>query len=156
MKKTISIILATILALTAIFVLTSVAFAEGSNILNNGGDETTSTTATTTKEATTTENIADALSKLSDSIDSMTASTKIPVSATTDTAEVVTNPDGVTAVDEGTSATTAAKEVKSTKAAAAVTSYVPNTGSNAAVGIVALLALAGGACAVVVTKKKEG
>lgn len=155
MKKTISIILATILALTAIFVLTSVAFAEGSNILNSGDDTTTATTATTTN-VTTTENIADALSKLSDTIDNMTSSTKIPVSATTDNAEVVTNPDGVTAIDEGTSATTAAKEVKSTKAAAAVTSYVPNTGSNAAVGIVALLALAGGACAVVVTKKKEG
>ena len=164
MKKTVSIIFAVIFALTAIFALTSIAFADdGANILNSAttaAADVAPAPETSTAPAANADSIVDSLSKLSDAIDNLPKNdtSTLPNSVKPDDAEVVTNAPGVTAIDEGTSAeaSTEAPEVKSTKAAAAVTTYVPNTGSNAAIGVVALLALAGGACAAVVSKKKEG
>lgn len=155
MKKTVSLVLALMLAVVALFSISVMAFADedaqapaetpSSSAApavteptrpNERDDQATATTITTTTK-----------SDVSAIIDKLTtvSTTKIPDKVTEDNDEVVT---GKPAVNEE-------NITKSTRPAANVQNNIPNTGSKAAVSAIAVLALmAGVATATVSTKKK--
>ncbi len=148
MKKTISLLLAIVVAAIAICTLSVCAFA----------DETTTAEATTAKETTTAIDLGDpretttapTTTKADASTTKADASTtKADASATATQAasgdDVVTNPSGVTSIDDGDETTK--------KAPAKVDDEIPNTGSGVVVPAVALLALAGGVAVAVKSKK---
>lgn len=155
MKKTVSLVLALMLAVIAIFSISVMAFAD-EDAQTPADNTTTTTTAApegpqrpdereeaskTTTTTTTTKSDAAAI------IDKLTtvSTTKIPDKVTEDNDEVVT---GKPAVNEE-------NITKSTRPAANVQGNIPNTGSKAAVSAIAVLALmAGVATATVSTKKK--
>ena len=109
------------------------------------------TTATT--KAASTKSPADIIADLSSAVDKLGSTTR-PNKPTEDNGDVVTNPSGVTAVDDSGDNTTKAA-VSSTRKAAPVSGRVPNTGSSIAVPAIAVLALVAGTVAVVKTKKNE-
>ncbi len=147
MKKTISLLLAIVVAAVSICTLTICAFA----------DETTTATQETTTEAaeTTTEldlgdpretepsKEATTEEKKDDETPSATKGDETP-SATKADSDVVTNPSGVTSIDDGDA---------TTKKPAAVDDDIPNTGSGIVLPAIALLALAGGVTVAVKSKK---
>lgn len=183
MKKSLSLVLAVIFALAAIFAVSTMVFAGGADA---GADSSADTPAAdapkadtpaadapketekvvtrpandrdTTKAADTTKatepasvNGLSQLESLVSKLDSST-NTTIPNSAKDDDAPVVTNPAGQTAfVNDDTSAAAA----NTTKAPAVVSTYVPKTGSTAAVPAIAILALLAGTAAVVAVKKND-
>lgn len=146
MKKTISLLLAIVVAAVSICTLTICAFA----------DETTTATQETTTEAaeTTTEldlgdpretepsKEATTEEKKDDETPSATKGDETP-SATKADSDVVTNPSGVTSIDDG----------DTTKAPAKVDDDIPDTGSGIVLPAIALLALAGGVTVAVKSKK---
>lgn len=154
MKKTVSLVLALMLAVIAIFSISVMAFADED--AQTPADNTTTTTtaateptrpnerdeqATATTVTTTTKSDAAAI------IDKLTtvSTTKIPDKAEDDDSPVVT---GKPAVNEDSIE-------KTTRKVANVQNNIPNTGSKAAVSAIAVLALmAGVATATVSTKKK--
>ena len=186
MKKSLSLVLAVIFALAAIFAVSTMVFAGGADA---GADSSADTPAAdapkadtpaadapkeTEKVVTRPANDRDATEKsteASKSNDTSSASvnglsqleslvskldsstnTTIPNSAKDDDAPVVTNPAGQTAfVNDDTSAAAA----NTTKAPAVVSTYVPKTGSTAAVPAIAILALLAGTAAVVAVKKND-
>jgi hypothetical protein len=186
MKKSLSVILAVMFALAALFTISVVAFADDAQApvvepkAEEKAPETTvaapttaapttakpaetrapsgrdALTATSKAETTTAANISEAINNLSSAIDTLNTTTTLPNKVTEDRAETVVN-DETAYEGQGneTSAATSVKVVSTTKKAAAVNKYVPNTGSNAVVPAVALLALAAGVAAVVKTKKEE-
>ena len=168
MKKSITLVLALMVALTAIFSLSVLAFADGSD----APAEPTTAAATTAAPAADTADTrptsirdiipttaattaADTTKSAADSGDSilnkLTTTTKLPDQTKEDTDAVVTGPSAV--VDDPTEATKAASGDE-TKAPAKVVSSIPNTGSSMAVPAIAVLALVAGTVAVVKTKKE--
>ena len=130
MKKTVSMLLAIIVAAIAICTFATSAFANP--------DETTTTTV--------------ANNGITDPDDGRL---NPPTTKPTTTDEVVTLKPGQTVIDEGsTKAPTTAKPATTKKPAANV-SAIPNTGSSAVAPVIALLALEAGAAAVVKTKKED-
>ena len=167
MKKTTSLIIAVVIALTAICTVSVMAFAKTVEITeasttSAAADSTSSTKApattdpqnakntTATTKAASTKSPADIIADLSSAVDKL-GSTTLPNKPTEDNGDVVTNPSGVTAVDDSGDTTKAA--VSSTRAP--VSGRVPNTGSSIAVPAIAVLALLAGTVAVVKTKKNE-
>ncbi len=141
MKKTISLLLAIIVAAISICTLTICAFAEPDG---TEGTETTATTATTAAE-TTTEKQTEV--DLGDPRDTTKATETTKGSETTKADdEVVTNPSGVTSVDDGD---------ETTKKPANVDDEIPSTGSGVVVPAIALLALAGSVAVAVKSSKKD-
>ena len=145
MKKTISLLLAIVVAALAICTLTISAFADPAE-----GETTTATTAAettkeeTTKETTTAIDLGDPRETTTTKVET-TATTKADATATTKAdSDVVTNPSGVTSIDDGNS---------TTKKPASVDSEIPDTGSGIVVPAIALLALAGGVTVAVKSKK---
>lgn len=171
MKKTVSMLLAVLMAAIAVCTFACSAFADEVTTANDDPNDdfvTEATTEATTKETTT---------KAPDT----TATTAAPTEATTAASSeettknplddilgvlttvnigdllasepVVTRDPKNTVIDEGnaTSAATAA----ATKKPAKVESNIPSTGSTVLVPAIALLALAAGAVAVVKTKKEN-
>ena len=170
MKKTTSLIIAVVIALTAICTVSVMAFAKTVEITeapttSAAADSTSSTKApattdpqnakntTATTKAASTKSPADIIADLSSAVDKL-GSTTLPNKPTEDSGDVVTNPSGVTAVDDSGDNTTKAA-VSSTRKAAPVSGRVPNTGSSIAVPAIAVLALVAGTVAVVKTKKNE-
>lgn len=184
MKKSVSVILAVMFALAALFTVSVVAFADDAKTpvvepkAEEKAPETTvaapTTAAPTTakpaetrapsgrdaltatsKETTTAANISEAINNLSSAINSLSTTTTLPNKVTEDNAEIVENNETVYEGQGSESSETSVKVVSTTRKAAAVNKYVPNTGSNAVIPAVALLALATGVAAVVKTKKEE-
>ena len=141
MKKSITLVLALMVALTAIFSLSVLAFADGS-------DAPAEPTTAATTAAPTTKSAADSGDSI---LNKLTTTTKLPDQTKEDTDDVVTGPSAV--VDDPTEATKAASGDE-TKAPAKVVSSIPNTGSSMAVPAIAVLALVAGTVAVVKTKKE--
>lgn len=149
MKKTISLLLAIVVAAIAICTLSVCAFADPA-------DGETATTTEAAKETTTAIDLGDprettaastTAAPTTNKADDTTATTKTgDTTATTKTGDdVVTNPSGVTSIDDGDETTK--------KAPAKVDDEIPNTGSGVVVPAVALLALAGGVAVAVKSKK---
>ena len=151
MKKTISLLLAIVVAAIAICTLSVCAFADPA-------DGETATTTEAAKETTTALDLGDprettaaptTAAPTTNKADDTTATTKADASATATQAasgdDVVTNPSGVTSIDDGDETTK--------KAPAKVDDEIPNTGSGVVVPAVALLALAGGVAVAVKSKK---
>ena len=168
MKKTASIIIAVIIALTAICTVSVMAFAKtievteaptttaaaaATSASTTKADPTNAKNTTTTAAASSSKSAAELIADLSSAVDKIT--TTLPNKVTEDNGDVVTNPSGVTAVDDSGDATTKAAVSSTKKAAAPVSSRVPNTGSSVAVPAIAVLALLAGTVAVVKTKKNE-
>ena len=174
MKKTATVIISAILALMMVCTISVIGFAkvvdESTTAPTTKATDTTKAADTTkatpttdpqnaknsttkkAEESTTKKSAEDLLKDLSSAVDKL-GSTTLPNSVTEDNADVVTNPSGVTAVQDDDATSKAA--VSSTRKAAAVSSRVPNTGSSVVAPVVALLALAAGTVAVVKTKKNE-
>jgi len=174
MKKTISAVLALIVAVAAIFALSAIVFADDNNTndtpavvatpnsssapVDERNDDTTKAdnSSSSSKADTSSSSSAPANVDLSNALDSLSSAinsvskTTLPNKPTADNAETVTNKPGETAFvnDDVTGGST-------TKAPAKVVSYVPNTGSSFAVPAIALLALMAGTVAVVKTKKND-
>ena len=149
MKKTISLLLAIVVAAVSICTLTICAFADPAD----GETTTTTTTAAqdTTKETTTALDLGDPRETTTEEKKETTTEEKKETTkdngttATTKTGtDVVTNPSGVTSIDDGDA---------TTKKPAAVDDDIPNTGSGIVVPAIALLALAGGVTVAVKSKK---
>lgn len=163
MKKSITLVLALMVALTAIFSLSVLAFADDSAAPAEPttaapAADTADTRPTSirdiipTTEATTAAPTTKSAADSGDSIlNKLTTTTKLPDQTKEDTDEVVTGPSAV--VDDPTEATKAASGDE-TKAPARVVSSIPNTGSSMAVPAIAVLALVAGTVAVVKTKKE--
>lgn len=167
MKKTISMLLAVLMAAIAVCTFGVSAFADETTTLVND-DPTdafveTTTEEATTKEATTKESTTKAaeVETTTDLAGTTVAdTTKNPLedilgALTTATLPdiVVTRAPGETVIDEGDETTKAAPAT--TKKPAKVESNIPSTGSAVVVPAIALLALAAGTVAVVKTKKED-
>lgn len=147
MKKTISLLLAIVVAAISICTLTICAFADPAE------GETQATQATQAATEPSTIDLEDPRDTQAateptteEKKDDATTSTKADdTSSTTKTSgDVVTNPSGVTSIDDGDA---------TTKKPAAVDDDIPNTGSGIVVPAIALLALAGGVTVAVKSKK---
>ena len=149
MKKTISLLLAIVVAAIAICTLSVCAFADPA-------DGETATTTEAAKETTTAIDLGDPRETTAASTTAAPTTTKADASTTKADAsatatqaasgdDVVTNPSGVTSIDDGDETTK--------KAPAKVDDEIPNTGSGVVVPAVALLALAGGVAVAVKSKK---
>ena len=172
MKKTVSMLLAIIVAAIAICTFATTAFANPDETTastavlitdpNDGRLEVTTTTkptTTTTKPTTTTTTAAPSTTTTTAAPASSTeaSSTEATVTTTKEatTEKIHTLPAGVTVIDEGTTKAPATAKPATTKKPAANVSAIPNTGSSAVAPVIALLALAAGAVAVVKTKKED-
>ena len=174
MKKTVSMLLAIIIASIAICTFATTAFANPDETTastaplitdpDDGRLEVTTTTkpttTTTTKPSTTTTTAAPSTTTTtaapvsSTSTEASTSET-VAVSKETTTEKIHTLPAGVTVIDEGTTKAPATTKPATTKKPAANVSAIPNTGSSAVAPVIALLALAAGTVAVVKTKKED-
>ncbi|MBQ8764263.1 MAG: hypothetical protein IJZ07_09195 [Clostridia bacterium] len=160
MKKTVSMLLAVLFAAIAVCTFATSAFAVEITDPSDGRLETTTvapTTAAPTTAAPTTA--APTTAAPTTAADTTAAPTTAADTTAADTTKftlpdiVVTLPEGVTVIDEGTTkAPATTKKPTTTKKPAANISTIPNTGSSAA-PVIALLALAAGTVAVVKTKK---
>ena len=193
MKKSVSIVIAILLTLAAIFTVSVAAFAaeivpgkiettKAAEAPAIAAPTTTAAPVTVTTTANARENFqkeyvskveAEASSKkaeeeaskkiaeLSSQVAALTtkSATTLPNSTEEDNAPVVTNAPGQTAIYDEPDTSAAAGNNGAAKSggkkAAAVSTRVPNTGSNAAVPAFAVLALIAGTVAVVKTKKSE-
>lgn len=150
MKKSISLMLAVILAAISICTFAMSVFADTPNDDPDDGriepssSSTTSTTAPTSSSTTSTTK---------DSSETSTSTTQPTTSGTTTkptAADVtVTRDPSNTVIDDGTTAPS------STKKPAVVDTNIPSTGSGIIVPAIALLALAAGTVAVIKTKKED-
>ena len=151
MKKSISVIVAIVLALCTVCTVSFLAFAQSDDVKTADPPTTSETrpggdrdTTTSTKAETTTKNeLSEVFSKIEDLL---TTTTTLPNKPTKDTDDIVTG--GTAVYDEPT-------KKEPTKKPAVVSSNIPNTGSSTAVPAVALLALIAGTVAVIKTKKDE-
>lgn len=153
MKKTVSLLLAVIIAAVAFCTLAVSAFAD--DPADDPNDVRNTTTTTTTTATTTTTTAAATTTTTTAAAETTTTTTKAADDATTTTAAATTKEDvtvtrkpGETVIDEGDT-----KAPSTTKKPASVDSAIPSTGSSIAVPAIALLALAAGTIAVVKTKK---
>lgn len=161
MKKTVSMLLAIIVAAVAICTLATSAFAQNFEIPDDPRlEETTvATTVTTTKATTTTTTTTKAPETTTTTKAPETeATTAAPTTETTALQDiVVTLAPGQTAYEgQDTEGTTATTKPATTKKPAANVSTIPSTGSSTMAPVIALFALASvGAVAVVKTKKEN-
>ncbi len=139
MKKTVSMLLAIIVAAIAICTLATSAFAIEITNPDDSRLETTTAAPTTAEPTTAAPTTAEA-----------TTAEPTTAESTTIQDEVVTRAEGETVIDEGETTT---KAPATTKKPASVNTVIPSTGSSIAVPAIALLALAAGTVAVVKTKK---
>lgn len=171
MKKTVSMLLAVIMAAIAVCSFSVIGFAEPANddpeAFNTTVATTEATTEATTAEATTEEATTVVSAETTSAVAGTTAAegtTKNPLEGvlgvlTTANLEdllasvpVVTRDPSQTYIDEGNATT---KAPATTKKPAKVESSIPSTGSAVVVPAIALLALAAGTVAVVKTKKED-
>ena len=146
MKKTVSMLLAVLMAAIAVCTFGVSAFADETTAAANDDPTDDFVTAAPTEAPTEAPTTAPA-TKAEDATketEKATDPTKAPETSLAGT-EVVTLPEGVTSIDEGPTSTT--------KAPAKVDNVIPDTGSGVVVPAVALLVLAAGTVAVVKTKK---
>ena len=142
MKKVFALALALIVTMFAVCALGMTAFADDDPPAETDIPETTrhtTTVATTVAPATTTTKATTAAP--------ITTTTKVVTTidpTAKDDSPIVTNPVGVTAIDDGPE-TVAAK----------VVSAIPNTGSASGVAIAAVVALAAAGAVLVTARKKE-
>lgn len=139
MKKTLSLLLAIIVAAVSICTLTICAFA----------DETTTAAAETTTAIDLghpgqTEPSTVAPTEASNPDDENTSASNTETTNAAAGDDVVTNPSGVTSIDDGD---------ETSKKPANVDDEIPSTGSNVVLPAIALLALAGGVAVAVKSKK---
>lgn len=157
MKKTVSMLLAVIVAAIAICTFaTSVFAAPDLGIpedprLDGNTTTTVATTAAPTTTATTAAPTTTATTAASTTAAETTTTTEAATESTTLQDITATRAPGQTVIDEGE--TTAAPTKATTKKPAANVSVIPSTGSSVAVPVIALLALAASTAAVVKTKK---
>ena len=160
MKKTISMLLAVLMAAIAVCTFSVIGFADEADANDDPVDnfvteattaaattkapETTTAVAGTTAAAETTTNVIDNILGL------LTTKTAEEVSKENEAEEIVTAKPGVTFIDDGETT----KAPATTKKPAKVESNIPSTGSTV-VPVIALLALAAGTVAVVKTKKED-
>ena len=161
MKKTVSLLLAVLIAAVAMCTFAMTAFADETTTTTTtvANDDpvdvrqtTTTTTTTTTTKATTTTTTAPTTTSTTES----TAPTT--TAPTTEKTHVYdpSNPAYEDQVDENKpTTTTTTKKATTTKAPAKVDTYIPSTGSEVVVPAIALLALAAGTVAVIKTKKED-
>lgn len=176
MKKTISMLLAVLMAAVAVCSFSVIGFADETAAANDDpvdafvteatkapevtvtkAPEVTVPDVTVTKAPETSVPAAEATTEdpLKDFIDSILASTTksaAEVSKENEAEEIVTAKPGVTFIDDGEETT---KAPATTKKPAKVESNIPSTGSSVVVPAIALLALAAGTVAVVKTKKED-
>lgn len=143
MKKTIALLLAVLIAAVAVCTMSISAFAAPAN--DDPTDPLIETTAAPTTAAPTTAAPATTAAPTT----AAPETTAAPTAAST-AAPVVTNKEGVTAIDDGP-----ADNSPSTRVASYVDDVNPSTGSSIVVPAIALLALAVGTVAVVKTKKED-
>ena len=151
MKKTVSMLLAILVAAITVCTFATSAFADttttvASNGITDPNDGRLDPTTTTTKATTTATTAAPTTTEAS----ATTAASTTAKETTTE--KVVTLPSGVTVIDEGSTKAPTTKK-PTTKKPAANVSTIPSTGSSVAAPVIALLALAAGTVAVVKTKK---
>lgn len=145
MKKTISLLLAIVVAALSICTLTICAFADPADGDANQATETQATEPTTLDLEDPRDTQAATEPTTEEKKDDATTATKADDTATTKTDnDVVTNPSGVTSIDDGD---------ETTKKPAAVDDDIPDTGSGIVIPAIALLALAGGVTVAVKSKK---
>ncbi len=171
MKKTVSMLLAVIMAAIAVCSFSVIGFAEPND--DPEDFNTTVATAAPTTEATTAAPVTTEEATTAASVETTTAvagttvaegTTKNPLEGilgmltTTNLSDVlasepvVTRDPSQTYIDEGDATT---KAPATTKKPAKVESSIPSTGSAVVVPAIALLALAAGTVAVVKTKKED-
>ena len=159
MKKTISMLLAVLMAAIAVCSFSVIGFAdepENDDPVDAFVTEATTAAATkapeTTKAPEATSAVETTKDPLSDFISGLlTTKSAEEVSKENEAEEIVTAKPGVTFIDDGE---TTAKAPATTKKPAKVESNIPSTGSSV-VPVIALLALAAGTVAVVKTKKED-
>lgn len=167
MKKTVSILLAVLMAAIAVCTFAGSAFADTPDNDDPNDDfvteatteapteaptkalETTTTTAAAATEASTAASSEETTKNPLDDI--LGVLTTVNIGALLASEPVVTRDPKNTVIDEGN--TTLAATAAATKKPAKVESNIPSTGSSVLVPAIALLALAAGAVAVVKTKK---
>ena len=165
MKKTVSMLLAILVAAITVCTFATSAFADttttvASNGITDPNDGRLDPTTTTTKAATTattaapTTTVAPTTTAAATTTEASatTAASTTAKETTTEKDDVVTLPSGVTVIDEGSTKAPTTKK-PTTKKPAANVSTIPSTGSSVAAPVIALLALAAGTVAVVKTKK---
>lgn len=152
MKKTLSLLFAIVFAAVAICTLTISAFAEPDSATQATEAATQATEAPTAEPTTepTTVDLEDPrdttkATEAPTADDNKTTAANVSVATTAAGDDVVTNPSGVTSIDDG--------DVATTKTPAPVDNDIPSTGSGIVVPAVALLALAGGVAVAVKSKK---
>lgn len=152
MKKTLSLLFAIVFAAVAICTLTISAFAEPDSATQATEAATQATEAPTAEPTTepTTVDLEDPrdttkATEAPTADDNKTTAANVSVATTAAGTDVVTNPSGVTSIDDG--------DVATTKTPAPVDNDIPSTGSGIVVPAVALLALAGGIAVAVKSKK---
>ena len=179
MKKTVSMLLAVLMAAIAVCTFGVSAFADETTVVANDDPTdafvteaptaaptaapteapatTAAPTAAPTEAPATTAASAEATTNIVDGIGGLLGSVGITtpeeLESILNAAPVVTLPEGVTAIDEGDT-TAAPAAPATTKKPAKVESNIPSTGSTV-VPVIALLALAAGTVAVVKTKKED-
>ena len=161
MKKTVSMLLAIIVAAVAICTLATSAFAQNFEIPDDPRlEETTvATTVPTTKATTVPTTVAPTTAAPTTAAPTTVApTTAAPTTESTTLQDnVVTLAPGQTAYEgQDTEGTTATTKPATTKKPAANVSTIPSTGSSTMAPVIALFALASvGAVAVVKTKKEN-
>lgn len=151
MKKTIALIAAIVVAALSICTLTICAFADETT---TAAETTTVAAETTTEAAETTTNVdlndprQTTAAQITETkpvgdLDKTAVATDV-VTETRPDSGVVTNPSGVTSIDDGDA---------TTKTPAVVDDDIPSTGSKVVVPAIALLALAGSVAVAVKSKK---
>ncbi len=169
MKKTVSLLLAVLIAAVAMCTFAMTAFADETTTTTTASNDdpvdvrqtTTTTTAatTTTTKATTTTTAATTTTTTAPTTVTTTESTApTTTEPTTEKTHVYdpSNPAYEDQVDENKpTTTTTTKKATTTKAPAKVDTYIPSTGSEVVVPAIALLALAAGTVAVIKTKKED-
>lgn len=162
MKKTVSLLLAVLIAAIGMCTFATSAFADETTTAANDDptDSWATTEAPTTAAPTTAATTAAPTTAAPTTAATTAATTTEPVAGTTVTTaattagttaedKVVTRAPGQTVIDEGETKPT------TTKKPAKVDTDIPSTGSSIVVPAIALLALATGTVAVIKTKKED-
>lgn len=146
MKKTLSLLLAIIVAAVSICTLTICAFAEPDEVESSSvaAEESSSKAVDLEDPRDEEESSSKADEEESSSKADEEESSKEDESSSKVDDDVVTNPSGVTSIDDGD---------ETSKKPANVDDEIPSTGSNVVLPAIALLALAGGVAVAVKSKK---
>ncbi len=153
MKKTVSMMLAILVAAITVCTFATSAFANPEITVPSDDrfNPVTTTKATTTASPTTAATTTAAPTTAATTTAAPTTAATTTAAPTTED-EVVTRDPNYTVIDEGTTKAPTTAKPATTKPAPNVSDF-PDTGSGSVTPIIALLALAAGAVAVVKTKK---